>query len=353
MKINNLEDLPPPPAHTLALGFPWTEYTPIQNNTENLPKLSIITPSYNQGCYIEETIRSVLLQNYPNLEYIIIDGGSTDGTVEIIKKYEKWIHYWVSEPDNGQSDAINKGLAHATGDVFNWLNSDDVYLPNALLAVGRSFLNKNINVLCGCEYSLYENGDKHLSKGSSICKTIEETIALGHIDQPPTFFRLDFYRQLGLLDNKLDFCMDVDMWVRYLCLFGTNGISKTEIVINLFRIHKESKTTNLKTISERDRLNILFSILKSLDKAYLPIAFDSKQLFFEFYSLKVYKIAANIDQKKLVLFITERFLGSFPQYFSWKFFFQLYFFALLNQSTIRNWRIYASPLIKIKRIFHL
>lgn len=94
------------------------------------PKISIVTPSFNQGQYIEETIRSILLQGYPNLEYIVIDGGSTDGAVDVIRKYEKWLTYWVSEPDKGQADAINKGLERCTGEIFNWINSDDILLPN-------------------------------------------------------------------------------------------------------------------------------------------------------------------------------------------------------------------------------
>ena len=98
----------------------------------NYPRISIVTPSYNQGQFIEQTIRSVLLQNYPNLEYIIIDGGSTDNTVETIEKYEQYITYWVSEPDRGQSHAINKGFARCTGEIMAWLNSDDLYLPSAL-----------------------------------------------------------------------------------------------------------------------------------------------------------------------------------------------------------------------------
>ena len=94
------------------------------------PKISVITPSYNQGIYIEETIQSVLNQNYPNLEYIIIDGGSNDSTVEVIKKYESKIDFWVSEKDKGQADAINRGFAKATGDILCWLNSDDYFFPD-------------------------------------------------------------------------------------------------------------------------------------------------------------------------------------------------------------------------------
>src|SRR5688572_2633651 len=113
------------------------------------PKISIITPSYNQGEYIEKTILSVLEQNYPNLEYIIIDGGSTDNSTEIIRKYADRITYWISEPDKGQSDAINKGLKLATGDIVNWLNSDDYYEPGALFKVAEAFNNPEVNVFAG------------------------------------------------------------------------------------------------------------------------------------------------------------------------------------------------------------
>src|SRR5687768_13083798 len=105
----------------------------------NSPKISIITPSYNQGRFIEETILSVINQNYPNLEYIIIDGGSTDNTVEIIRKYEQHLAYWVSEKDGGQSEAINKGFKKATGDIVCWINSDDFFMPGALSKVADCF----------------------------------------------------------------------------------------------------------------------------------------------------------------------------------------------------------------------
>src|SRR5262245_29806610 len=129
MRCPNLSDLPSPPPN--RQGWPWTqEGAPRLDGTpgECWPRISIVTPSYNQGRFLEETIRSVLLQGYPDLEYIVIDGGSADDSVEIIRKYERWLSFWVSERDRGQVDAINKGLRRCSGVLRNWLNSDDFLL---------------------------------------------------------------------------------------------------------------------------------------------------------------------------------------------------------------------------------
>jgi glycosyltransferase involved in cell wall biosynthesis len=141
MSCPTLDELPPPPPG--KSGWPWTEISttlapPVVNGASQ-PKITIVTPSYNQGKYIEETIRSVLLQQYPNLEYIIMDGGSSDESVEIIKKYSKWISYWKSEPDKGQSDAINKGMKIGTGSIAGWINSDDMLCKDALNRFAYNF----------------------------------------------------------------------------------------------------------------------------------------------------------------------------------------------------------------------
>ena len=134
MKTLLLADLPPPPPG--RTGWPWTVASPAVPETAPggapWPRITIVTPSFNQGQFLEETIRSVLLQGYPNLEYIIIDGGSNDNSIEIINRYKNWISYWISEKDRGQAHAINKGIDRSTGEVLAWLNSDDVYMVEFL-----------------------------------------------------------------------------------------------------------------------------------------------------------------------------------------------------------------------------
>lgn len=141
MRSPRLPDLPPPPPG--RTGWPWTEETPpLPDATPDgrpWPRITIVTPSFNQGGYLEETIRSVLLQGYPELEYIVMDGGSADGSVEVLRRYDRWLASWSSEPDEGQADALNKGFRRATGSVFAYLNSDDLYAPGALARAARDF----------------------------------------------------------------------------------------------------------------------------------------------------------------------------------------------------------------------
>ena len=243
-----------------------------------LPKISIVTPSFNQGQFIEQTIDSVLSQKYPQLEYFIIDGGSTDNTVEIIKKYSKYLTHWISEPDRGQSDAINKGLKLSTGDVFNWLNSDDYYEPNTLSFVGEQFLQKDCLVLCGKSRIFNERGTQYFSSGSDIyADNLAKTIGWARIDQPETFFSKPLLDRVGYVNEQLDYVMDKELWMRILLQINLKSIYTSDTILANFRLHANSKTiaTANNFEQEMDLLchtiadkNGLHTITKGLEKAF-------------------------------------------------------------------------------------
>jgi glycosyltransferase involved in cell wall biosynthesis len=181
----------------------------------NSPLVSIVTPSFNQAHYLEATIQSVLAQTYPNIEYIIVDGGSADGSREIIERYAHRLAWWVSERDQGQTDAINKGFARAQGQILAWINSDDTYLPQAV-AEAAAFLQANPSV--GLVY-----GDANLiDEAGGVLgpfparQTDYRRLRQGyvHIPQQSAFFRADLWRQVGPLDPSFYFAMDYDLWVR-------------------------------------------------------------------------------------------------------------------------------------------
>lgn len=204
------------------------------------PKVSIIMPSYNQGQFLEASIRSVLAQGYPDIEFIAVDGGSKDGSVEILKKYQEHFAWWVSEKDRGHADALNKGFSHATGEILAWLNSDDIYLPNAVaeavavlqehpevgMVYGNADLIDNSGAKVG-QFAARQTDYRRLLRGSV------------HIPQATTFFRTDLWRQVGPLDLSLFFSFDYDLWVKLAKVSQLLYVPKRWAQ---FRIHEEGKT---------------------------------------------------------------------------------------------------------------
>ena len=207
------------------------------------PKISIVTPSFNQGGFIEETIQSVLNQNYPNLEYIIIDGGSTDNSVEIIKKYENKIHYWVSEKDDGQSDAINKGFSKATGDIFYWINSDDYLLPDTLIKIAALNWTPNIGAIVGIGHIVNLNKEINYTPPFYEPITTEQLYNWTNnkdFMQPACFFSKTAWNDCGPLNKDLYFCMDVDLWIK---ISKKYEFQRIDLNIAHAYIHENAKTT--------------------------------------------------------------------------------------------------------------
>ena len=245
MRSPALDELPSPPPD--KLGWPWTEESPQlperRPDGSSWPGISIVTPSYNQGEFIEETIRSVLLQGYPNLEYIIMDGGSTDNSVAIIKKYEPWLACWVSEPDKGQSHAINKGFRKATGKVLAWLNSDDYFQQSAVatLVELRGKHEDCVGWVGACQEISRE--------GSPIREVRKPRVGskgqLGNwgveafFCQPSCFFDSRLFTDVGGLDERLHYAMDLDLWLR---LSELGDFASTDEVVSYYRYYASAKT---------------------------------------------------------------------------------------------------------------
>ena len=208
------------------------------------PKITVITPSYNQGHFITETIDSVLSQNYPNLEYIVMDGGSTDDTVDILKSYGKKFT-WVSKKDKGQTDAINKGIKKSTGDIICYLNSDDVFLPNTLNTVAEFFMqNPDAMWVTGDYFIIDADGNKIQSFVAEYKKWLRQNPSkqrlsiANYIIQPSTFWRKELTQEIGLFDEDLHYCMDFDYWMRAIEKYPLHVLPSH---FSLFRIHGNSK----------------------------------------------------------------------------------------------------------------
>jgi glycosyltransferase involved in cell wall biosynthesis len=227
----------------------------LRSKNASYPKISIITPSYNQAAFLERTILSVLNQNYPNLEYIIIDGGSSDGSVNIIKKYKKYLSFWSSEPDKGQSHAINKGFKKATGEWIGFQNSDDIFLPGAIKALAEAIIaNKDAEIVYGHLLRIDEN-DNIKDIQIHVSSPLWMQLAQMHIQNQGAIWRRSLLDKYGYLDENMHFCFDNEYFARLL-----RGGVKYKIVdryIGAFRSQPEAKSSTIKEASEKDTREVL------------------------------------------------------------------------------------------------
>ena len=269
-------------------------------------------PSYNQGPYIEEAIRSVLLQGYPDLEFLIVDGGSTDGSVEIIRKYQPWLAYWVSEPDRGQSHAINKGLARSTGRLFNIHNSDDVLSPKSLETTAAAMIRYPDSsaihgyaiVIDSQSNILYHNNNNKFLKNG---RPIDLNWSISHLKcacQPGSLMDRALAVELGMVDENLHYAMDLDLSLRL-------ALVRPQIYIDYpvvyFRQHPDSKTSALSKARARDRLLIAKKLFAKRDlpseiQKLKTAAFATGHLFAarNYFSAKMYGYALGHSLKYIV-----------------------------------------------------
>jgi glycosyltransferase involved in cell wall biosynthesis len=210
------------------------------------PKISIVTPSLNQGQFIQRTIESVLSQDYPNLEYLVMDGGSTDNTLDVLASYSERLK-WVSEKDEGQTHAINKGLGQATGDIVAYLNADDLLLPGALHAVARVFTMDPTAVWVTGKCRIIDETNREIRGLITAYKNFWLSIhsrpallVMDYISQPATFWRAGILTRVGLLDESLHYVMDYDYWLK---LYAESPPVFIPEYLAAFRLHTQSKTT--------------------------------------------------------------------------------------------------------------
>jgi glycosyltransferase involved in cell wall biosynthesis len=247
--VITVKDLPAPPVG--KRGWPWTVGSrplPLRRaDGSEWPRLSIVTPSYNQGRFLEMTIRSVLLQGYPNLEYVVIDGGSSDGSAEVLKKYDRFISYWVSEPDAGQTDAINKGLLKTDGDYLGWINSDDVYVKGAFTKVISAFEQNPESILVHGNRILMDAEDRVF--GCSPLPAFDPNKTSFIVCSETTFWTRRAMKECGPLNKDLKFAMDLEFFCR---LYLKGSFTKLDDYLGYFRCHDESKSSTIWHVAEEE-----------------------------------------------------------------------------------------------------
>lgn len=264
--------LPPPPAD--LTGWPWNEpaVAPERSHVtapKKLPRITVITPSFNQGQYLEATIRSVLLQRYPNLQYIVVDGGSSDQSSQVIHRYAPLIDHVIQEPDKGQSDAICKGLVLADGELFNWINSDDLLAPGVLWNLAAA-ASKQADLYAFCVQAFDDQQDLYTMRNRDLSALAMLRADDYAFSQPGLWFRLNHLRSVGGIDASLHYGFDWDLLVRYLASFGT--VHYLPGLGAKFRLHQQSKTmTELAKANETEnRFKQEADLIRTKLEAILP-----------------------------------------------------------------------------------
>jgi glycosyltransferase involved in cell wall biosynthesis len=285
MRCPRFSELPPPPEG--KTGWPWTgegEQMPNRmGDGEFWPFISIVTPSYNQGDYLEATIRSILLQGYPNLEYIIIDGGSSDGSVEIIRKYEPWIAHWESISDGGHMAGLQKGFDRCSGEIMTWLNSDDMYFPWTLLTAGELFSAlprvRWMATAIPCQMISYKGlfNFQHVpgySRRGFFSQNFHRNISF--IQQEGCFWRKELWEVTGArLDTTLAYAGDFELWSRF---WQKTDLYTIRTPLAIFRVHANQKSSSIDRYLQEAR-----SILKKYRR---PFPFPQVLLCIIAYGLK-------------------------------------------------------------------
>jgi glycosyltransferase involved in cell wall biosynthesis len=254
MKCPRLADLPPISGKT---GWPWTEETlPLETGgaSGSLPRVTVVTPSFNQGEFLEETIRSVLLQGYSNLEYIVMDGGSTDSSVEIIRKYTDHLSYWTSQKDGGAADAIRQGFERATGTILAYLNSDDVFLPGAIQHLVRRIEATAADVVYGNTYWTDDQSRVVAERRQTPFSRLALFYGGADLQQPATFWTSRIYRTAGGMDGSFQCAFDLDLFSR----FASKGAKFSHLrrFVAKSRLHPSQKTEVLFETSKRETATI-------------------------------------------------------------------------------------------------
>jgi glycosyltransferase involved in cell wall biosynthesis len=246
-------DLPNARVPSAALaGWPWTgdSLSAPLGTGGKLPRISVVTPSYNQGRFLEATIRSVLMQGYPDLEYFVIDGGSNDETADVLAAYAPYLTGVVSEPDDGQADGVNKGLRMATGEVMGWLNSDDLLLPGALWNVGQAFAERaDVDIVCG--FRRYIDGVGTVLHNGVHERPSRRTLShYCYVGQETVYWRRGVWDAIGPLDVAYRYALDFEYWHR--ALAAGFEFELLPVFLGAFRLHDESKGALLDDVREEE-----------------------------------------------------------------------------------------------------